>query len=665
MNHTTNLKAFSSSATPLSSLPGLLLASTTLKSKSRSTSHGRSQSLDYAEAFEGFSHAAKDRSFQPTIDLLEVILSYGVNTDPRITFLLVNAYLTCNQHERGIRFFEKLLNKYQNTMTEDVHAVHLSAYAVLRGTYADEVFVLKRIAWMRKTFAILDQAQALTKAQEPIVHWAAGLIYAQVPFFFFKKSKAYEALNWLADRPETEPVFGFYREVYHFLSKLHAKDGNKKLATRYLEKSGYKNYQPKALFMGWFTSNADVGTTMAPTPVLEEVVPGEVFALVGFGFSDIYFVLSKDKAQLIAIDAGTQPFSLKAALEFLHQSHPELPQVTTAIITHSHWDHIGGHSFLRELNPDIKIYGRDNYQGVVDRVLRSPSYKHFRGRDFNPDWVSSYQPDIAITKDTELNIGATRIDLIPVSGGETEDAMIIHLPQLEVMFVGDIVMPWYGEPWVNEGLIDGAVGAMDEVIKRNPKHILHGHYPLTMMLQLEPLKKFRQIFLWLVEAARDHVRNGYSCKDIIRLNLIPPGLQDHPDVYLCYIASRDSIIARVVDHMVGIWREDVTGQEPEGLDNITSLEYGRMLQSYLGLSTRQVSHVLRKMIDNGDNELALKFAVAAENRYGAERSIVLLKQEAGDRLRSAVQFFDPFKFTTYTEMIGTEHHPISATQIKA
>ena len=117
--------------------------------------------------------------------------------------------------------------------------------------------------------------------------------------------------------------------------------------------------------------------------------------------------------------------------------------------------------------------------------------------------------------------------------------------------------------------------------------------------------------------------------------------------------------------MVGIWREDVTGQEPEGLDNITSVEYGRMLQSYLGLSARQAAQILRKMIANGDNELALKFAIAAEKRYGADRSIVRIKQEAGDRLRSAAQFFDPFKFTTYTEMIGTEHKPISATQIKA
>ena len=620
--------------------------------------------LDYARGFQEFSHPSPDRSFQSNIDMLEVIQSHGLNTDPRVTFLLVNAYLTSNQHRRGIRFFEKLLDTYQNTMADDVHAIHLSAYAVVRATFAGKVFLPRRISWVRRTFRLLDRAFELTHAQEPIVHWAAGLIYAQVPFFFFKKRAAYDSLNWLADRPETEPVFGFYREVYHFLSKLHEKDGRRQLAQKYLEKSGYSTYQPKALFMGWFTSSKDVGTTMTPAPVLREIIPGRVFVIFGFGFSDVYFVLSDDQAELIAIDAGTQPYSLKAAFRFLQQKHPGLPQVTTAIITHSHWDHIGGHSFLRELNPGIKIYGRDNYSKVVGRVLRNHSYTHFRGRDFNPEWVSSYRPDIAISQYTEVDIGATKFELIPVTGGETEDAMLINLPGLKVMFIGDIIMPWYGEPWVNEGFIDGAVGAMDEVIKRNPEHVLHGHQPLTLLFGYEALKKFRGIYLWLVEAVRDYVRNGYSAKNIIRLNLIPPDLQNHQDLYLPYLASRDGIIARVVDHMVGIWREEVSGQEPEGLDNITAVEYGRMLQSYLGLSVRQASHVLRKMIDNGDNELALKFAVAAEKRYGADRSIIRLKEEAGDQLRSAAQFLDPFKFSTYTEMIGKEHNPVLPVQIK-
>ena len=90
----------------------------------------------------------------------------------------------------------------------------------------------------------------------------------------------------------------------------------------------------------------------------------------------------------------------------------------------------------------------------------------------------------------------------------------------------------------------------------------------------------------------------------------------------------------------------------------TSVEYGRLLDLYLGLSAADVEKGLRRMIDGGDNELALKMAVAAEARYSENTEITGLKREAGDRLRSSIQFFDPFKFVVYTELIGQEQFPI-------
>ena len=89
---------------------------------------------------------------------------------------------------------------------------------------------------------------------------------------------------------------------------------------------------------------------------------------------------------------------------------------------------------------------------------------------------------------------------------------------------------------------------------------------------------FRDAYKWLVEVTREHIRNGYSVKDIVRLNLIPPDLQNHPEIFLSYLAAREHVIARIGYHMVWIWQEDAAGQEPGGLDNLTSDEYGRLLQ---------------------------------------------------------------------------------------
>ncbi len=625
---------------------------------------GLSTSLAPAEVFEYFGRAENDRSFHADILFYEVVLSYGPVADPRPILLLTNAYIVTNQQKYGISYFERLLKRYENSMTDDRRAVYLSAYALLRATYANQVPILSRIMWVRDTFGILEEAESLSE-NNPLVHWSAGLIYAQVPGFFGKREEALSQLLWLVERPELEPTAGFYREAYHFLGKLYADKGEIELAGKYLKKSGYVEYEPKTLYMGWFATTKERGLLFAPTPWMEEIVPGRVFAVRGFGFSDMHFVVSDDGEELISIDSGTQPYSMEGAHNFLMQRYPDLPALTTVLITHAHWDHIGGFTYLKTLDPAVTFYGRNNYTGTIDRTLRNHTYQQFRGAGFQDEWVSAYRPDFTVNANTEVMVGDTLFELIPVTGGETEDALLIHVPSLGVLFMGDALMPFYGEPWVEEGFIDEAVTMMDEALRRQPKHILHGHIGITDIYETkEQLRAYRDAYEWLVAETRKHLKNGYSAKNIIRINLIPPGFENHPQAFLGYLAPRDHIINRTADHMVGIWQEDVTGREPDGLDVLTSVEYGRLLHLYLGLSAREVEKALRRMLDGGDNELALQMAIAAEARYPNNVKITRLKEEAGDRLRSSVQYFDPFKFVTYTELIGKEHQAIPAQPVQ-
>jgi len=56
-------------------------------------------------------------------------------------------------------------------------------------------------------------------------------------------------------------------------------------------------------------------------------------------------------------------------------------------------------------------------------------------------------------------------------------------------------------------------------------------------------------------------------------------------------------------------------------------------------------------------------AVAAEKRYPGDQDIVLLKRKVADRLRSSVQFLDPFKFTVYSEIAGKATKPMPDLRI--
>ncbi len=86
--------------------------------------------------------------------------------------------------------------------------------------------------------------------------------------------------------------------------------------------------------------------------------------------------------------------------------------------------------------------------------------RRFFGERFNLDDVRNFKPDATIDRDTELRVGGTHIELIPVQGGETHDGMLIHLPDLGVMFVGDFIMPYIGAPFVAEGDLQGLFDAI-------------------------------------------------------------------------------------------------------------------------------------------------------------------------------------------------------------
>src|SRR5436190_18940063 len=94
--------------------------------------------------------------------------------------------------------------------------------------------------------------------------------------------------------------------------------------------------------------------------------------------------------------------------------------------------------YLRGLTSRPKFYGRGNYQEEFEKEFNGPDIfgKPFFGERFNAEDVHSYKPDMTIDNRTDMNIGGSKFELIPVRGGETHDAMLIYLPDERVMFMG-------------------------------------------------------------------------------------------------------------------------------------------------------------------------------------------------------------------------------------
>jgi glyoxylase-like metal-dependent hydrolase (beta-lactamase superfamily II) len=599
-------------------------------------------------------------SSRPDLDYLKAVNSAAPPRDPQLLFLLRGAYANANQALEGAEFFNARLNEFGPRLTDPQKALYLSAIGLLRAQHASSVSLFRRIGYVRDTIAQLDEAKGLSGGQIFVVNWISGVVRAQLPSFFHQKQAAEDDLTWCAANIAKAPDIGWLREVDFRLGTLALADGNQAKAQDYLRQSGFKSFDKPVVLTTPFSEDTLSGHAFV-SPRIAEIIPGRVYALSGFEFTEYYFVVSEDRRELIGIDAGTRADSAKTVYEALRAYAPNLPALTTIFITHSHWDHVGGQVYFRGLNPKPRFYARSNYQEEIAGELDAPGSiaKHFFGEHFNVEDVRNFKPDATIDRPTELKIGGTRIELIPVHGGETHDAMFIHLPDLRVLFVGDFIMPYLGAPFAAEGDFQGLLDAIDLVVQKNPRYMLHGHEPLTRNFSSPDMLAQLKIDLgWLRDQVLAAIRRGDARAQIHRANLIPPGLlTGRPDVLLPYLILREHVIDRLYHQNVGYWQADL-----EGLDHLGDSDRAELFVDYLGLSERQLVAAAGKMAADGKYELAASLLKSSEARFGPTESITKVKRLVYLKLMEKYQNTDPFKYILYSSEIGAQTPAMAASK---
>ena len=588
----------------------------------------------------------------PDLEYLKAVNSVAPPKDPQLLFLLMAQYASDNLQGEGAEFFSARLKEFGPRLTDSQKALYLSAIGSLRAQHASPVSLLHRIGYVKDTIAILDQAKQLSGGQIFVVNWIAGVVHSQLPGFFQQEKAAQEELAWCVENADKAPHAGWLREVYYHLGKLALADGEQAKAQDYLRRTGYTSFDRPITLITPFSEDVASGHAFAPRRIAE-IVPGRVYALSGFEFTEYYFVVSDDGRQLIGIDAGTRADSAKVAYEALRAYAPGLPELTTIFITHSHWDHVGGHKYFRALNPRLRFYASSNYQEEIARDFDAPGNfgEQFFGERFSLDDVRSFKPDVMIDGRTNLKIGGTRIELIPVHGGETHDAMFIYLPDLSVMFVGDFIMPYLGAPFAEEGDFQGLLDAIDVVAEKHSQHLLHGHEPLTRnFASATMLAQLKTDLMWLHEQVLTAVRRGDERAAIYQANLIPPGLLGgQPDVYQPYLILREHVIDRLYDQNVGYWQPDL-----QGLDHLGRADRAELLVDYLGISEKQLVKTVERLAADGKYELAASLLESSGSRFEHSTSVANAKRLVYLKLMEENQNTDPFKFIIYSGKIGEQ-----------
>ena len=220
------------------------------------------------------------------------------------------------------------------------------------------------------------------------------------------------------------------------------------------------------------------------------------FVVMSEGFSNVYLLETEGPSVLVNSGMGVEAPVHQHNLS----SHSDAP-ISHLIFTQGHVDHVGGAAFFRELYPDLEVIAHSgnpehqSYDARLDqfRTRRSGfafteefitifgEYRDAGYTDFNPQDTPT--PDVLFNNRLELHVGELELVLIGCPGAETNDSLIVWLPQDRICLTGNL----FGCPFghfpnlctmrgdrYREALV--CAEAAQTVLDLGPEMILYGHH---------------------------------------------------------------------------------------------------------------------------------------------------------------------------------------------
>ncbi len=557
------------------------------------------------------------------------------NPDPQTVIVLAGQFIADRRDQEGYAYFQ------ERAKTLPDRPLFLALEGLFQARMASQVPLLQRTASVNDAVAKLDRAVS----QEPgLTRYFRGLVLAELPPRFGKAEAAVADLDWVLQNKDAFPV-GLRRSVYRSLAKAYTILGREAEAKAALDHSGYAALDSNLRF---FTTdhwiNAKDGFRFRP-PRLVEMAP-KIYVAQGYDFGDLAFVLTGDG--IVAIDAGTSETNARAAVTALRRISRQ--PITHLILTHAHWDHIGGLNAVKEAGTQVIAQAKfANELKLVNET--GVSFRYFFGADGHEPY--KLVPDRLVSRRETLTVGEIEFVLYPARGGETEDALLIHLPASGVVFVGDAFMPYLGAPFLPEGSAEGLFETITLIRSLNPRLLIHGHPPLTESWTVEALPGLEAALHEVYQRTLQGIGEGNTLVQILYQNLLPGPLRSHPMAVLPFLVMRDQFIKRVYLQRTGYWKPD-----GEGLEIFAPKEWATALNLLAGEKEDAFTRSAKALLDQGDYALALKLADLGLLNYPTSRTLTDIRRQTLDRLREKNQQINPFKFIIYSEWAGAELPPV-------
>jgi glyoxylase-like metal-dependent hydrolase (beta-lactamase superfamily II) len=455
------------------------------------------------------------------------------------------------------------------------------------------------------------------------------------------------------------------RAVHSALATAYAVLGKDDLAAEASRRSGLAAWPADSplRFGGYWVTAADGFRFTTPRIFLP--APG-VHVAQGHDFGDFAFIETGEG--VIAIDAGTTQARVRAALAEAGLSPGAISHV---ILTHAHFDHVGGIGALG--GPGTQVIAQAAFPAELERQRRGARPLRYFTGDMGADAAGAaggtgdaagaanagngpaggILPDRLIAEPTPLTIGGTELVLYPTPGGETGDALMIHLPGSGLLFTGDVMMPYVGAPFSAEGSPEGLLEALRFIRDLRPRALIQGHTPLTEVFTIEAVPGLEAALTQLRGQVTEGIGAGDSLTSILGRNYLPEVLRDHPTAVVPYLVTRDHFTARLYHQRTGYWKRDGYGLQPAGAD-----ERAAALDLLAQGDPGRYAAAATTLIAQGSPALALEVIEPGLLRHPGSAALTGLRRDALRRLMERHQQLDPFRFLVYAEQAGAEIGPV-------
>jgi len=222
------------------------------------------------------------------------------------------------------------------------------------------------------------------------------------------------------------------------------------------------------------------------------------FIVASEACSNAYLIETPAGSILVNTGMGFEAPVLQANFEGLSQHAHAVRYIVT---TQGHVDHVGGVRFFRERNPGVQYIaqaGNEEHQRYDARLQEFRARRSaFRFMDaFIEDFAyyaeNGYTehnpqdrptPDITFDDRFEFTLGGLEVVLLGVKGAETNDSLLVWLPQHDILLTGNIFGCPFGH-FPNLVTIRGdryrdalvCAEAAQRVLDLDPQVILYGHH---------------------------------------------------------------------------------------------------------------------------------------------------------------------------------------------